>query len=101
MIKHANLASFTGILVFAPDNNPIRSFEISSSFICEDRLLIQPTIFTIKSTEDLKYMSRIRLLSGTNTKSVRGYEEKSSQLEPPARFARFKLLIAKISLPSL
>ena len=41
-------------LVFAPDNNPIRSLEIFSRFISVDWSLIRETVFTIKSSEDLK-----------------------------------------------
>ena len=54
-------------------------------------LIFMKTVVTVKSTENLKskYKTKIRLLSGANTKPDRGYKEKSLQL----RTLCFRILI--------
>ena len=60
------------------------------------------TLFTIKSTEDLKskHKTMIRLLFGQTLSWLAARKRNLLNKEPSARYTLFRLLIAKISFPS-
>ena len=63
--NHMLVWEFFFLLVFAPENNPIRSLEISNF-----QYLFMETFFTIKTYEDLKLQDQVIICA--NTKSGRG-----------------------------
>ena len=86
--------------VFAPDDNPIRSLEISnfSRFIDIDW-----SIFTMKSYEDLKSKDKPEsdYYLGQTISQLKAKKRNLPNKEPSAYYTHFRFLIVKISLLNL